>query len=568
MTTVPEALKAGVLIADRYRLEERVGFGGMGEVWRAYDTKLDWVVALKQARVPEAWRGIAQEGRNTIRVQHPNVVTLYTVVEHDAQDWLVMEYVPTSLSDLLQERRTLSPRRAARIGGQLAAALAAINAKGFVHCDVKPGNVLITDDGTAKVIDFGMARAVTDTSPALGGTPGYRAPEVAAGEPATPASDVYSLGATVFAAIEGRPPRGAGEVHGRYGALGSVLARLLSGNPAHRPKVAWAGEMLLAAASGVSLRRRQQIAALAVACLALLVVLLPVSAGDAVPVDRPAGAMAVGNPRTADPCSLLDPHSLSRFGSTSLDTADGNFNRCDVVVDSGRGEVDVRAQFDLASTEGWSSDPISRVDGFDVVRLPVEDEDCVRLVRLPGRYMVAIDADVWDGHPGNLCAMANTATTVALTALAAGPLPRRPTPPHSSLYWPTACSMLDAKALTATPGVTAASQEPGYASWSCSWQSSVSDLWVELDFDHNNTLIDDSSEQAVRIAGRRAALMPGYEDRETCSVRLVNRQITDNHGDPTLELVYLQVHGSQSMRALCRMGRELAASAAGELPAV
>lgn len=555
-----------MLIADRYRLEERVGFGGMGDVWRAYDTKLDWVVALKQARVPEAWRDIAREGRHAIRVQHPNVVTLYTVVEHESQDWLVMEYVPTNLSDLIQARRRLSPRRAARIGGQLAAALAAIHAKGFVHCDVKPGNVLITEDGTAKVIDFGMARAVTDTSPASGGTPGFQAPEVTAGGPATPASDVYSLGATVFAAIEGHPPRGAGDARGQYGALGSVLVRLLSGDPDHRPRVALAGEMLLAAASGVSLRRRQQIAALAVACLALLVVLLPVSAGDAVPVNRPPGAGAIGDPRTADPCALADAGPLNRYGAATLQSDYGDLKRCDVLVDTPSGEVDVQTLIDLRRPGTRSAPGIRQTRGFPVLAPAGSRHDCYRVILLPGRYVVVVQVD-HDGHgTPPLCAMADVGVGSAIAVLGTERVPRRPAPPDA-LQWADACSLLDSKALAAAPGVPAASREPGYAHWSCTWQAGSDDLGVSLAFTDNNVLIDDSDERAVRLAGRRGAVLPRYEDGQTCSVRVLNRPVTDNHGEPVLELAYLEVNGSRTMGALCRMATDLATSVARELPA-
>src|SRR5262249_7167818 len=139
-----------------------------------------------------------------------NVVTLHDLVDHDGDLWLVMEYVPArSLAAI----GTLSPDRVARIGVQLAGALEAVHAAGVVHRDVKPSNVLVTEDGPAKLSDFGISRAnygetTLTHSIEIAGTPGYLAPEVAHGSDATPASDVFSLGATLFAAVEGVPPVG------------------------------------------------------------------------------------------------------------------------------------------------------------------------------------------------------------------------------------------------------------------------------------------------------------------------------------------------------------------------
>lgn len=563
MTVVPEEWKPGSLVAERYRLLGLVGAGGMGQVWRAHDEALDRVVALKQAHGDEARKGA--------RLQHPNVITLYDVAVHDGVRWLVMEYVPApSLAALVRERGPLPSGRVARIGAQLAAGLAAIHAQGVVHCDVTPNNVLITDDGTAKLIDFGIAQAAGDAPPRgarRAGTPRYMAAEVSAGMLPTPASDVYSLGATLYAAFTGAPPAGGVVPPTQRSALAQVLSAMLQRRPEARPGAVRAGQMLLAAARGFTLRRRHQLVALAAACLALLVILLPIAASDALPVNRPAGTGAVGNPRSADPCALLDRHSLGRFGSTSLDTADGDFTRCDVVVQSGSTTVDVEANFALSSTEDWAHDTIGRLNGLGVVRIPSDGDGCVRLVRLPGPYMAVVQAKVWDGHSARLCAMADTATTTATAVLARDRLPRRPAPAALSLRRRDACSMLTGQALrAATPGIGTARAEPGYAHWDCTWTGTTSDLWVELSFQRNNVLIDDSNEYVVNIAGHRAGVMPGYEDRSTCSIRLVNRQITDNHGDPALEYAYIEVHGSQRMDTLCRMAVKLARSVVKRLP--
>jgi eukaryotic-like serine/threonine-protein kinase len=254
------------LIAGRYRLGAKVGSGAMGVVWRAEDERLRRTVALKQVRLPgviddqareQAYRRVMREGRLFARLHHPNAIAVFDVVEHEGQPWLVMEYLPSrSLSETMADSGVLDPLTAARVGHQVAAALTAAHEAGIVHRDVKPGNVLIGDDGVVKVTDFGISRAVdeaTVTSDGMvAGTPAYLAPEVARGGTADFRSDVYSLGSTLYAATEGEPPFGQGEnalaqLHrvatGEYvppraaGALTSLLERLLEHDPARRPEM-------------------------------------------------------------------------------------------------------------------------------------------------------------------------------------------------------------------------------------------------------------------------------------------------------------------------------------------
>jgi hypothetical protein len=174
-----------------------------------------------------------------------------------------MEYVPSrSLADVLRDRAALPPHEVAAIGTRVAGALAAAHAAGIVHRDVKPGNILLTGDGTVKITDFGISRAtgdVTVTSSGLLGTPAFLAPEVARGEPATPASDVFSLGSTLFAAVEGTPPFGtadnpitqlhraaAGQTAAprQAGPLADPLARMLHDDPAARPDMTYVAAAL------------------------------------------------------------------------------------------------------------------------------------------------------------------------------------------------------------------------------------------------------------------------------------------------------------------------------------
>ena len=213
------------LIAGRYRLIAKIGSGGMGVVWRAKDEVLGRTVAVKALMIlpvvdvpedDERVRRAMREARIAARLHHPNVIGVYDVVDQDGRPFLVMEYLESSsLSEMLAEGARLGVEEAARIGAQVASALAAAHDAGIVHRDVKPGNVLRAKDGTVKLTDFGISRAVGDTtvtaSGVLLGTLSYIAPEVARGQSADARSDVYALGATLYAALEGEPPSGTGD---------------------------------------------------------------------------------------------------------------------------------------------------------------------------------------------------------------------------------------------------------------------------------------------------------------------------------------------------------------------
>jgi len=273
------------LVAGRYRLEQRVATGAMGAVWRAHDERLNRTVALKELLIAP---GLAQveaqtatdramrEGRIAARLQHPHAICVYDVAldagtgtGSQLVPWLVMEYLPSrSLAAVLAEYGTLAPEEAARIGQQVAVALTAAHEAGIVHRDVKPGNVLLGQDGIAKITDFGISRAswdatVTSTG-VLAGTPAYFAPEVARGEAPGPASDVFSLGSTLYSTVEGVPPFGVDDntlamlrtvAEGRVppaqqaGPLSTILMQLLTDDPAARPTMAQAVTALGAVAN-------------------------------------------------------------------------------------------------------------------------------------------------------------------------------------------------------------------------------------------------------------------------------------------------------------------------------
>ncbi|MFI6166740.1 protein kinase [Nocardia sp. NPDC051052] len=272
-------MTADRLIAGRYRLTDPIGTGAMGVVWRGTDVRLRRTVAVKQlilgpgltrTAALEAKLRAMREGRIAARLHHPHAITVFDVAEEDGQPWLVMEYMDApSLAAKLSGKRTLSPVEVARIGAQAAGALAAAHDAGIMHRDVKPANLLVGDDGTVKITDFGISRAVGDVTVTatgfLAGTPAYLAPEVARGENPEPASDVFALGSTLYAAVEGLPPFGEGDnplavlhavargqvpVPEHAGALGPVLLRLLAPTIDARPTMREAQKALEAVAEG------------------------------------------------------------------------------------------------------------------------------------------------------------------------------------------------------------------------------------------------------------------------------------------------------------------------------
>jgi serine/threonine protein kinase len=205
-------VQAGDVIQGRYELLELLGQGGMAVVWRARDERLERAVAIKLmapaiAGSPEFLVRFFSEAQNVARISHPNVVSVLDFGEDEGRPFLVMEHLPGgSVADLCGT--PLLPERAVEIVAQAAAGAGAAHRGGIVHRDVKPANILLTSDGTAKLADFGIASAagvegLTATGAAIG-SPHYISPEQAAGKGATPASDVYSLGAVLFELLTGR----------------------------------------------------------------------------------------------------------------------------------------------------------------------------------------------------------------------------------------------------------------------------------------------------------------------------------------------------------------------------
>lgn len=253
------------VVAGRFRIEGRLGEGASAVIYAARDLVLEREVALKIPRLalgaePGASERIAQEARAAARLHDAHIVTVYDVVEDDGRPVIVMEQVAgRSLAHILRERGTLPFAEALAIGESVALALAHAHAAGIIHRDVKPSNILVADDGTAKLTDFGVARAlaleqarVTQTGMIVGSVH-YLAPELVAGGEPSPASDLYALGAVMYQTVTGKPPftgedavaialahgrdpiPSAAHLKGVPAEFAQLLERLLAKNPSERP---------------------------------------------------------------------------------------------------------------------------------------------------------------------------------------------------------------------------------------------------------------------------------------------------------------------------------------------
>jgi hypothetical protein len=231
------------IIAERYQLTAQIGSGGVGVVWRARDVLLDREVAVKEIMRPtdagpdtsaDVHRRTLGEARAAARIRHPGVAAVYDVISEADHPYIVMELIEgRSLAQLIEEAGPLALARVADIGRQVLAALTAGHVAGVLHRDLKPANVIVTPFGQAVLTDFGIASVAGNpsvtTAGVVIGTPTYMAPERARGEPATPETDMWSLGAMLYAAASGRGP------YDGYDGMQATLAAILTKEPPELP---------------------------------------------------------------------------------------------------------------------------------------------------------------------------------------------------------------------------------------------------------------------------------------------------------------------------------------------
>ncbi|AGM09089.1 serine/threonine-protein kinase [Amycolatopsis keratiniphila] len=577
------------LIAGRYRLEERIGAGGMGVVWRATDLDLGRVVALKRSQAGDSGQ-IRREARIGAGLHHPNVVTVFDAVIDGDDRWLVMEYLPSrSLADVIDSDGPLPPGKVAKIGVQLAAALAAMHEKGMVHRDLKPGNVLVADDGTAKLTDLGIAQwaEVTRTGGGLDvGTPGYVAPEMAEGRQAGAAADVFSLGATLFAAVEGTSVWGDASVGPfvqlrrataytleplrRAGPLAPALTELLRRKPGGRPDAVRAAELLSDVADvSVPVRarrfrvnRRAVVIAAVAAVLMLTGGLLYATRDSASIAAGPTPMNSVGDPRTADPCALVDPSALNHLGTPRLDTARGNFNACGVLVRLTPDEqdvVDVRLELTIPGSPMLEKPPPGQLR---VREWPSDTEEkCQRAIELPDGNQIWVHSRHVQNWHAHLCDYADAVASHAAGVLNRGPLGRRPAPfPAGSLGTLDACALGGnlPQAIIGGP----ATPDPVFGNWECYWNHR--ETAVTIRFERERAPFEDDGRRVA--LGSREAFVEVSAEWKACQAEIPHRGFTGD-GRAMIETVEIYVASKvKPPQEMCPAAERLAGEIAPRLP--
>jgi len=597
-------MEAGSLVAGRYRLEEELGQGGMGSVWRAVDVELGREVALKRAIVGTAGQ-IRREAKVGAGVLHPNVVAVFdTVVDGDTQ-WLVTEYVPaTSLDRMIETGGPLPEARVLAIGAQLATALVAIHQRGIVHRDLKPANVLVTDDDVVKLTDLGIARwtEVTQTGGAqLTGTLGYVAPEVANGSEATAASDVFSLGATLYAAVEGGSPWGDG-ADGPYSQmqraakgtplpyrharkLAPLLDALMEPDPAHRPSAAEAAGLF----QGNDLPRRSlkrhlrsvrrgtiltAVAAVVVVGAVLLAWLLPRGTTP----QAAANPISLGaDPTTADPCALIPADALREFGEAFVDPEVRNYASCVISSTLKNGSGQVQTALEFTGPEEYPSRPVVPGQMGEIERPDEKEKSCERAVTLPDTNRITITTfRIRKAERARLCPFAESLMQDVLAVLSKGPPARRPDLPANSLDKVDACKLVDATEARQALGGPSDPPEPDFGHWGCYWEAESSELSAKFTREWPIEPDNEWGGTVIKVGNRNARLIPGSDNKHGCTAMVVHRLYTPKlavlEGTPTKreEVVTVELVDTTApnQAAVCAKTRAAAEAVVRRLPAV
>ncbi|MFF1820778.1 protein kinase [Kribbella sp. NPDC058245] len=591
----------GDLVADRYRLEAELGRGGMGSVWRAFDLHLGREVALKRS-VGESSGHIRREARVGAGLMHPNVVAVFDSVTDNGAQWLVTEYVPArSLDQIIEADGPLPESRVLGIGAQLAAALVAIHKRGIVHRDLKPANVLIADDDVAKLTDLGIARwtEITQSGGAqLTGTLGYVAPEVANGAEATAASDVFALGATLYAAVEGGSPWGNGAdgpfaqmrraaegeplPYERARQIAPLLDALMAREAANRPTATEALAMLQGSEDARARVKRKRsprrtkilygVGALAV-CTALLAWYLP-HRSDTEP---PAAPQSAPDLTKADPCAAISLDALREFGTPFVDPEVLNFGSCIATTTLKDHGGKIQSVLDLMGPDPSPDRPVTPGQLGAIERPPPgEGGTCRRSITLPDTNRIVITThNNQDADKAPMCLVSETLLGDTLTMLAKGPLPARSWEfPPQSLEHVDACTLLAGPQISKELGKVPAA-EKDFGGWGCSWNGDE-DHGISIRFSREWPIVPDPDwgGTVVKIGNRSARLIPEEGNKAACEAMIVHRNykprvpipdVTEPSYDEVV-VVRLDDPTSPTAAATCQATRTLAESVVRSLP--
>ncbi|WP_433629050.1 protein kinase domain-containing protein [Nocardia sp. CA-120079] len=556
----------GDRIAGRYTLRELFKLGGEGMAWRATDADLGRDVVLKCPRPddPDSARRLRTAARNAAGLRHQHIIGVYNIFEHDNVCWLVTEYVPGySLAEVAREQRKLGPARAAVVGEQIASALAHCHDRGILHCDISPENIILADDGDAWLTDFGSSLDIRnagtgDTPDIARGKWRYLAPEVAAGGPAGPKSDVYALAAALLAVTERQR---------RPGPFEALLTQLTLPNPIHRPAAATAATRFARLDQTPRGWDRAIVRRAAVGAAEAVAVALIVAASVVMP--GVAALDPILDPRSADPCALLDPTALAEFGRIDLSTDGGNFDTCDLRVrqwgedfhpDIGQ----VRLTLSVEAPEQTSQVSVTRAGNVTIVSEPAGSTRCVRTLILSPGANIAIIGERKVATGPDPCALADITATHARDVLLHGPIPRRPGAfPTGSLAWRDACALVDVPTLGRVAGVDAVRPAPGFGRWSCRWDSTI-DGHVTVRYDRDSPKTAESG-QPLTLAGLPSFRRSGTKNTDDCIVQIQYRSFRGTSSSDRAEVVVVKFYGSQPAEQRCATVTDLATTVAASL---
>jgi hypothetical protein len=547
--------RGAALIGGRYRLHEHLDRPDRSSVWRATDELHGRVVAVR--RTPLFGRPAAEAaalGERILRDSdaagsgyHPGVVAVLDVVVEAGELWVVQEYLPgRTLAAVLADRGALPAGEVAAIGAQVASALAAAHAAGVVHGAVGPASILLAWP-VAKLDGFGTAPPGADRN-----------------------GDVHDLGAALDRAVDRRAA----------GPLMWPLMSLMAPDPGARPTAAQAEVVLrdvaaaLAKPAGGRSGRRWAVLGLVVGLVAAAVVggaiTLAAAHSDApvtVPVTAPAPStgsapvtLAIGDPRTADPCALIDERALRRHGTTDVEPYTGGMASCWAFV-AVRPQTHVPLSVELTSA-AFSPEPPGGVADergpLTLVRYPFDRSYCARRIHLPDAGVVLVTADSSTGvDERTVCAIADTGANAALDRLLEAGVTARPTPIGPTvLAGQDACRLLTAADLG--PAGIAPTHVPGLADWGCRWGDS-DDPNVVVSFTRRD---DDpaTGEEPIDIGGRSSLLDRGSTAAE-CAVTVPQQQI-----GVRLEAVWVSVYDPRAGADTCAAATAIATAVVAKLP--